>query len=53
MIRTCIKDLLDSETDLGISNLEPGDIRLFKIEPLSALEKALPGSLLHTAVKHN
>jgi hypothetical protein len=53
MIGNKIKEMLDDGTDLDLGKLSAGDVRLFKLEPHSALASALPESLLHTAVKHN
>jgi hypothetical protein len=53
MIRNSIEALLDGGVDLGLDDVTPGDVRLFKLEPLTALSMASPDSLLHTAAKHN
>jgi hypothetical protein len=53
MVRNSIKDLLSEGVDLELGHLRPGDIRLFKLEPLTALSRAVPESLLYSAVKHN
>lgn len=53
LLRRNIATLLDSDIDLGIGKVSPGDVRLFKLDPLNVLTKALPGSMLYDAVHHN
>jgi hypothetical protein len=53
MIRNNISKLIESGVDLGLDNISKDDLMLIKLEPLSALVKALPNSILHDAVRHN
>jgi hypothetical protein len=53
MIKNNIRALLEEGIDLGIGGSDTHQLRLFKLDPLNAVANSLPGSILHTAVKHN
>ena len=53
MLRTEMERMLDEGNTFGTGGVSAEQIRLYKLDPLSAVADSLPNSILETAVKHN